>query len=109
MSEPATPETKKTRYQQDKERGPNPAIGLITCPICSFPNATVHQRRGVVNPKYFNCPQCGSIHCTKEKGQAFIRDNVRPLGSSSADKQEPKSVVKESSMLDHAMKFLIGD
>lgn len=114
MDDPGNePARKKTRYQKDKERGPNEAIGVVDCPICGKA-APVFKRRDRVGRKYYNCGECGQNYCVKATAQAWLNENMRPLESEQPEpenKPEPKPVVvdEEPSFLDGVRKFVIGD
>ncbi len=106
------PEKRQTRYQKDKARGKNTPCGEVDCPTCGIA-APVFRRRDAVGRKYYNCPKCGQNYCIKEAGQRWIADHMRAPGQPAAPKQKPEPepvepVVKESSMLASARKFIIG-
>lgn len=63
-------------------------IGWIDCPMCEQ-TGTVHETkigRGGTAPKLYwrNCG-CGCVQPWGAAGQAFVRDNMRPMGEGPAE------------------------
>ena len=58
----------------------NEVLGVINCPLCGNPDATVHRQGGRRVALYYRCYEttgsmnavCGTIQCTGPKGQEII-------------------------------------
>lgn len=62
----------------------NPVIGLITCPHCGNPEATVHQEARKKGAMYYRCyggpnGDCGTVQVRYPGGQKYIAEHMRPL------------------------------
>lgn len=110
--EPAARSPRKTRYQKDKERGPNQPCGEVDCPICGTV-APVFKRRDRVGRKYYNCPKCGQNYCVKDSAQKWLQENMRAIAApeepQTAPEPPPVEVKEENDFLGAARKFIIGD
>ena len=86
------------------KKDPNPAVALVTCPTCDYPNATAHRTRTGLPRLYGFCPHCGVREARGVAAQWWFHRNARPLDDTQPETQA--SVPTEFELLYHRGKAI---